>query len=246
MAACPTYEKFDEAMKEINKNTGGDFFRTIDESINEKCGMSGGKRKIKRKTKTKRMRGGAVNPRFIKMALFVIFGLFIAKNIYGSNSGIEVIKQGIAQIMDGTCDSAVTRWAYLKNPLCTFWIGYVDSVRDALRGNPAALATLYTIFMAILRAPGDINYHIESFANQIADIVNGPPAIMETPAAAAAPAIPGDAMRSEEENAAAVLMGMREREQHGGRRRKTCRRRRKSRKGTCCKRKTKRRKISRY
>jgi len=216
MSACPTYENFNEAMKDINKKTGGDFFRTIDESINENCGLSGGKRKIKRRTKikrtkrTKRMRGGAVNPRFIKMALFVIFGLFIAKNIYGSDSGIEVIQKGIAQIMDGTCDSAVTRWAYLKNPLCTFWIGYVDSVRDALRGNPTALATLYTVFMAILRVPGDINYHIELFANQIASIVNGPPAIMPPPVA-----IPN---ATEEENAATALMGMR------GRGRKTHRR----------------------
>lgn len=247
MATCPTYDDFDKAMKDINRKTGGEFFQTIDESINESCGKGGGKRKSKSKRRrTKRMRGGTVNPRFIKMALFVIFALFMAKNIYGSDSGVEVIKQGIAQIMDGTCDSAVTRWAYLKNPLCTFWIGYVDSVRDALRGNPAALATLYTIFMAILRAPGDLNYNIGVLADQIARIVNGPPAIMPPPALLAPVAAPEDnSLSPEEENAAAALAGMREPgpEQDGGRGRGRKTRRRKSTR-RARKRKTKRRKRS--
>ena len=146
------------AMQKMHKTFGDDFMQLFGQ-----CPISGGKKR--------RLKGGIrINPRYIKYGIYLIITFLFAANLYQSK---EMIQIGIEQIADGTCNSAFTRWSYIQHPLCTFYIGYVDAITQALRGNIAVISGFATIITAILQTPGRINAIIEPFSEQVARIING-------------------------------------------------------------------------
>jgi len=128
------------------------------------CPRSGGKNK-------KRSLKGGVNPKHIKYFIYAVIAFLIGANLLQSR---EAIISGITQISDGTCNSALTRWSYLPHPICAFWIGYVDAIRQVLRGNVAVIAAFAALIQQILKAPGRIDDIIRPFSENIATFINGP------------------------------------------------------------------------
>jgi len=170
--SCPiiTEKNLENAMNLMHKEFKDDFMELFKD-----CPTEGGGRR-------RRLKGG-VNARTVRFVIYIVITFLIGANLWQTR---EAIMTGLSEIADGTCNGVFSRWSYLQNPICSFWIGFVDSVTQALRGNIVIIGAIFAIIRRMIRSPGDIYEIIEPFSEYVASVINGPeplpPILDEVPA----------------------------------------------------------------
>jgi hypothetical protein len=158
-ADCPIFDedKFIEVVGIINNLTNGEFSKQLATCPTEEFILGGGKK----------MRGGDRRS-VLRWGLWLLIAFLFCITMRGSAG--PVIGNGIRMIVSGECGYARERLfatVGLGNQVCRFWNAVINTIAQALTGDPVALAQIAAVLTALIAAPTTAINIVENLVDKV-------------------------------------------------------------------------------
>lgn len=171
MSNCPT--PLPSNIKEKLQDKFGDNYSNliseIEQNLTKDCPrQNAGKknrksknRKLKnRRTKKKNQKGGnRITAQRFKQIANAIFIAILSYMLLPNSAAMQTIITGFTALFSGQCGGSNYLWERigLGNPICASYNNVIRLIFNSIAGDPAAIATLVTIFTITLKSPFLIN-----------------------------------------------------------------------------------------
>jgi len=171
MSNCPT--PLPSNIKEKLQDKFGDNYSNliseIEQNLTKDCPrQNAGKknrksknRKLKnRRTKKKNLKGGnRITAQRFKQIANAIFIAILSYMLLPNSAAMQTIITGFTALFSGQCGGSNYLWERigLGNPICASYNNVIRLIFNSIAGDPAAIATLVTIFTITLKSPFLIN-----------------------------------------------------------------------------------------